>query len=134
MNEEKIRRVIREELKNALYRDIKVIKSPRPGEDPPEEGKEVFEKKDVNVLEWFTTYLPHIEGVLKGMQKDIGQVNNKIFKDLSPAIEAMRKIFLKHEKDMVEISKLATKLKPILEITHNESDSQRRLDNKTKPE
>ena len=129
-----IRDIIQTELHNALYRDIKVIKAPRPGEDPPEEGKEVFEKKNVNVLEWFTTYLPYIEAALRGMQTDIGQVNNKIFKDLTPTIEAIRKIFLKHEKDMVEISKLATKLKPVLEIAFNESNLKRRLDNKIKPD
>ncbi len=136
MEAEELREIIREEIQaelhNALYRDIKIIKASRPGEDPPEEGKEVFEKKSVNVLEWFTTYLPYIEGALRGMQKDVGKVNNKIFKDLTPAIESMRKIFLEHEKDMVEINKLATKLKPVLEIAFNEGNSQRRLDNKTK--
>jgi hypothetical protein len=135
---EELRKIIREEiqteLRNALYRDIKVIKSPRPGEDPPEEGKEVFEPKNVNVLEWFTSYLPHIEGALRGMQKDIGRVNNKIFKDLTPAIEAIKNIFLQHEKDLKEISELATKLKPVLEIAFNESNPKRRLDNKTKPD
>jgi hypothetical protein len=127
-----IKDIIQTELRNALYRHIKVIKASRPGEDPPEEGKEVFEKKNVNVLEWFTTYLPYVEGALRGMQKDIGEVNNKIFKDLSPAIESMKKIFIQHEKDLKEISKLATKLKPVLEIAFNESDSKRRLDNKSK--
>ena len=138
MREGKLRQIIREEIQtelhNALYRDIKVIKASRPGEPLPEEGKEVFEKKNVNVLEWFTTYLPYVEGGLRGMQKDLGQVNNKIFKDLSPAIESMKEIFLRNEKNFIEIGKLATKLKPILEITHNESDPKRRLDNKSKPD
>ena len=124
-----IRDIVQTELKAALVRTIEVEKASRPGEGEPKEGK-VFEKVEVNVLEWFTSYLPYIEGALRGMQKDIGKVNNKIFKDLSPTIKAMGSIFIKHEKDLIEINKLARKLKPILEIGY-ESTSKKRLDNKT---
>ncbi|MCK5139690.1 MAG: hypothetical protein KAQ85_07610 [Thermodesulfovibrionia bacterium] len=123
-----IKDIIHKELHNALYRDIKVIKSPRPGEDPPEEGKEVFEKKSVNVLEWFTTYLPYVEGALRGMQGQLAKLDN----NLTPQVKSTSKILIQCEKDIKEISKLATKLKPVLEIGY-ESDPKRRLDNKVKP-
>lgn len=125
MREEKLRKIIREELANFLIRTIEVEKASRPGEGEPKEGK-IYEKVEVNVLEWFTSYLPYIEGAIRGMQHDMGRVNNKIWKDLSPAIESMQKIFLKHEKNMIEISKFTTKIKPLLEITYDESDIKKR--------
>jgi hypothetical protein len=125
MREKKLRKIIREE----LTRTIQVERGGRPGEDTPMEGKS-FEKVEVNVLDWFCSYLPYIEQALRTMEKTVKENNNKIFKELAPGLEALTEIFIANEKNIMEIAKLAKKFEKVVEITHNESNTQKRLNNK----
>ena len=124
MREKKLRKIIREE----LTRKIEVKKSGRPGEDEPMEG-EVFEKVEVNVLDWFVSYLPYMEQALRIMENTVQQNNNKIFKELAPALESLSKILIENEGNLKAIAEFASKVKPIIEIKH-EGNTQKRLDNK----
>jgi hypothetical protein len=119
MKEEKIRQIIQEELSNFLVRTIEVEKADRPEVGKtPKEGK-IFEKVRVNVLEWFCSYLPYIEGALRGMQQDIEKTNNKITRQIIPVLETLDSKLIGHEDNLKQIAELAEKLKPILEISYD---------------
>ncbi|MHA1942428.1 MAG: hypothetical protein ACW97P_12035 [Candidatus Hodarchaeales archaeon] len=117
-----IRRMIRYEFKNALFRTIEVEKAARPGEDLPREGK-VHEKIQTNVLDWFVSYLPYIEGALRGMQVDVNKNNNTVREKLLPLITddmlegliAIKNILLNHEENLLVIGEFSKKAKLLMD-------------------
>ena len=115
-----LRRMIRHEFRLALFREIDVEEAARPGEDPPREGR-VAKKIRVNVLEWFTSYLPYIEGALRGMQSDVGKVNDKIFKQLTPGVATIAELLIANEGNMQLIAKFVDNVKQLAEAKKIES-------------
>ncbi|MHA2344225.1 MAG: hypothetical protein ACXADW_20355 [Candidatus Hodarchaeales archaeon] len=116
-----IKRLIRYEFKSALVRTIEVEKAARPGEDLPREGK-VHEKVKTNVLDWFVSYLPYIEGALRGIQKDTNKTNNAVRENLIPLITddmlegliAIKNILLNHEDNLLTIGEFSKKTKLLM--------------------
>ena len=69
-----IREIIREELKEALWRKITIERGPRQQGDP----ERVIKEEEWNVLDFMAAYAPRIEGALRGMQEDVDHAKNNV--------------------------------------------------------
>jgi len=73
-DELRLREMIQQELKAALYRTITIEKGPEKQGDP----ERVIKEEEWNVLDFFCVYLPKIEAALRGMQEDIDHTKNNL--------------------------------------------------------
>jgi len=73
-DETRLREMIQEELKAALYRTITIEKGPEKQGDP----EKVIKEEEWNVLDFFCVYLPKIEAALRGMQEDLDHTKNNL--------------------------------------------------------
>lgn len=107
--EETVRKVIKEELQEALttflVREITVEKGPRKQGDPEKR----VEKETVNVLDWMCYYVPLIEGAIRGSQQDMNKVTNKS-NTIVEQIQAIGNILMGHENTVKQIAQFAQKL------------------------
>jgi len=71
--EQTIRRIVQEELHQALHRTITIERGPRQQED----SERVVRDEEWHVLDFLAAYLPKIEGALRGMQEDVDHVKNE---------------------------------------------------------
>jgi len=113
-DEARLREMIQEELKAALYRTITIERGPRKQGDP----EKVIKDEEWNVLDFFVVYLPKIEAALRGMQEDLDHTKNnlaannealKVVGDTLMAMEASAKK-LAELSDMVELETRNPKL------------------------
>ena len=107
--EEKVKKVVKEELQEALtaflVRDITVEKGPRKQGDPEKR----VEKESINVLDWMCYYIPLIEGAIRGSQQDMNKVTNKSIK-MSEQIQVIGDVLVGHENTVKQIAQFAQKL------------------------
>ena len=73
-DELRLREMIQQELKAALYRRITIEKGPRKQGDP----EKTVTEEEWNVLDFFCVYLPKIEAALRGMQEDLDHTKNSL--------------------------------------------------------
>ena len=71
---EAIRKIIREELKDALVRTVTVERGPETQGDP----EKVIKEEEWNVLDFMAAYLPKVEGSVRGMQEDVDKTKNQV--------------------------------------------------------
>ena len=73
-DELRLREMIQQELKAALYRRITIEKGPRKQGDP----EKTVTEEEWNVLDFLCVYLPKIEAALRGMQEDLDHTKNNL--------------------------------------------------------
>jgi hypothetical protein len=94
-----IRQAIREEFKEALFREITVEKCKR----KPEDIEKHYETEDVNVLDFLAKYLPYLEGAIRGMQEDTDKSRNRNI-DTNNLINAMSQILIGYEGSIKKLA------------------------------
>lgn len=126
-DEQKIKNIIREELKEALFRKITIERGPDKQGDPE---KRVAEE-EWNVLDFLAVYLPKVEGALRGAQADVDRTKNQVLKQ-NKQIEAVGNTLLSMEGSAMELAKLSDVIKKLklpspvsvsTEFIENESDN-----------
>jgi hypothetical protein len=94
-----IRKVIREEFHEALFREITVEKCAR----KPGDVEKHYETENLNVLDFLARYLPNIEGAIRGMQEDTDRAKNKSI-DTNNLINAMSQILIGYEGSIKKLA------------------------------
>lgn len=97
-----MRRIIREELAEALNRTITVELGP----DKPGDPEKRIETKEVNVLDFLAQYLPQVEGRLLGAQSDINKTN-AIFEEQGRQLQAIGGALLGMERSAKSVAELS---------------------------
>ena len=73
-DEEKIRKIIKDEIKEALNRKITIERGPRKHGDP----EKVIKEEEWNILDFLAYYFPYMEGALRGVQADVDSSRNGV--------------------------------------------------------
>jgi len=101
-DETRLREMIQEELKAALYRTITIEKGPEKQGDP----EKVIKDEEWNVLDFFVVYLPKIEAALRGMQEDIDHTKNNLAAN-NGAMKVIGEILIAMEKSAKKLAQLS---------------------------
>jgi len=100
-DKEEIRRIVREELKEALFRRIAIERGPRQQGDP----EKVVKEEEWNVLDFLAVYLPRVEGALRGVQEDVDKTKNRVLEN-SAKIQVVGETLLGLEDSAKKIAML----------------------------
>lgn len=110
---ELVRKLIREEFVEALFREITVNKTAR----GPGEPEKVIETTTKNVLDALVHWLPYTEGALRGTQEDVNKATNKMNKTFGN-VNALRKTIGSLEKQVQLLGQsFETIAKPMITLT-----------------
>jgi len=101
-DETRLRQMIQEELKAALYRTITIQKGPEKQGDP----EKVIKEEEWNVLDFFCVYLPKIEAALRGMQEDIDHTKNNLAAN-NGAMKVIGETLIAMEKSAKKLAQLS---------------------------
>lgn len=103
-----IKDLIHNEFKEALFRTIQIERGPRKQNDP----EKIVKEEEWNILEFLATYFPYLEGALRGNQKDVDELKNKMI-DFNLKIEAVGKVLLGLENSALKLAKASDNLKKL---------------------
>ena len=104
---EELRGVVQEELNIALTRNITVRKAP-PDSEPYNETERW------NVMDFMAGYLPHIQGALLGMQEDVNKTSNKADNNAAK-LQALGQTLAGMEQAAMSLVQLRDEVKQITE-------------------
>lgn len=99
-DKEWIRQMIREEFKEALYREVTIERNMEGGR---------LEKSNENLLDVLASWIPKTEGALRGMQEDTDKANNKMIEG-SAGIRAVADILISMETGVNQFLQVAQAL------------------------
>jgi len=106
---EEIQKIVQDELKNALFRTITIERSARQQNEP----EKVIRDEEWNVLDFLATYIPRIEGALRGLQEDVDKMKNHVATN-NKNLEIVGKTLLSMEKAARILAIVAEKNRPAL--------------------
>ncbi len=107
-DKQEIQAIIRDELKEALFRKITIERGPRKQGDP----EKVVKEEEWNVLDFLATYLPQIEGALRGMQEDIDHTKNELGTN-TEKLQTIGQTLVDMEQAALSLADFSTKLKEL---------------------
>lgn len=116
-DKQEIRKIIQEELKEALCRMITIERGPRQQGDP----EKVIKEEAWNVLDFLVAYAPRIEAALRGMQTDVDVCKNSVVKQ-EDRIAAIGQVLLSMETSAKRLAMFSDYVKAL-----NESNTERGL-------
>jgi len=107
-DENRLREMIQQELKAALYRKITIEHGPRNQGDP----EKVIKEEEWNVLDFLCVYLPKIEAALRGMQEDLDHTKNNLVAN-NNALKVVGEALISMENSAKNIAKLSDTIRYI---------------------
>jgi hypothetical protein len=118
--EEMIRRVVSQEVEKQLTCEVVFEKVKT--EDGIPTGTSEIKKEDMHITLWWIRYLPQYEGAMRGLQKQIIDVRNKLNKinSFAEQLKSMANILISLESAIKGIGQLAVSLE-------DEKDFQKKL-------
>jgi hypothetical protein len=94
-----IKKTIRKEFKEALFREITIQKGVR----KPDDIETHYETDNVNVLDFLAKYLPYIEAAVRGMQEDTDKSKNRSI-ETNSLVNAMSQILIGYEGSIKKLA------------------------------